>query len=253
MCVLPCYRTPEQRGESLLPQAPRCRIPVPSAHLETEEGNNHFSNRAFLCPYAPDWQNLEQLPTGVWGCEHTKRGCEKLLLCLMDQAANFSHPQRVLVFFLTAVRRRTLPRCSTIRSKERQPTDIPQPRLKRTNLGIVRHPEVSATTCAMRVFPRSQAQSLPPRFQRSAHKESMTILIYHNILCLSIQNFFYLVFLLKCSEPSMVRQIANTHNGRITGVLKEAIHSKGVFSPYCKRIDIFVFAKRREENSYLSA
>ena len=126
-------------------------------------------------------------------------------------------------------------------------------RLERTNLGIVRHPEVSATTCAMRVFPRSQAQSLPPRFQRSAHKESMTILIYHNILCLSIQNFFYLVFLLKCSEPSVVRQIANTHNGRITGVLKEAIHSKGVFSPYCKRIDIFVFAKRREENSYLSA
>ena len=185
---LPCCRTgavPEQRGVSLLPQAPRCRIPVPSAHLEAEEGNSHFSNRMFLCPLAPDWQDLEQFPKGVWGCERTKRGCEKFLLCLIDQAANFSHPRQVLVFFLTAVRRRSLPRCSTIRSKERQPAGILRPRLERTNLGIVRHPGVSATTCAMRVFPRSQAQGLPPRFQRSAHKESITGFIYHNILNMS--------------------------------------------------------------------
>ena len=78
---------------SLLPQAPRCRIPVPSAHLEAEEGNGHFSNRGFLCSLAPDWQALEQFPKGAGGCERTKRGCEKSLLCLMDQAANFSHPQ----------------------------------------------------------------------------------------------------------------------------------------------------------------
>ena len=43
------------------------------------------------------------------GCERTKRGCEKSLLCLMAQAANFSHPQQVLVFFLTAARRRFPP------------------------------------------------------------------------------------------------------------------------------------------------
>ena len=77
----------------LLPQAPRCHTHVPSAHLEAEEGNSHFSNRMFLCPLAPDWQDLEQLPTGVRDCGRTKRGCEKFLLCLMDQAANFSHPQ----------------------------------------------------------------------------------------------------------------------------------------------------------------
>ena len=84
---------PEQRGVSLLPQAPRCHIPVPSAHLEAEEGNSHFSNRGFLCSLAPGWQDLEQFPKGAGGCERTKRGCEKFLLCLMDQAANFSHPQ----------------------------------------------------------------------------------------------------------------------------------------------------------------
>ena len=96
MRVLPCYRTgatPEQRGVSLLPQAPRCHTHVPSAHLEAEEGNSHFSNRMFLCPLAPDWQDLEQFPKGVWGCERTKRGYEKSLLCLMAQATNFSHPQ----------------------------------------------------------------------------------------------------------------------------------------------------------------
>ena len=38
-----------------------------------------------------------------------KRGCEKSLLCPMDQATNFSHPQQVLVFFLTAARRRFRP------------------------------------------------------------------------------------------------------------------------------------------------
>ena len=29
--------------------------------------------------------------------------------------------------------------------------------------------------------------------------------------------------------------------------IKKGSHPKGVFSPYCKRIDIFVYAKRREE------
>ena len=187
---------------SLLPQAPRCRIPVPSAHLEAEEGNGHFSNRGFLCSLAPDWQALEQFPKGAGGCERTKRGCEKFLLCLMDQAANFSHPQQVLVFFLKATRRRFLLRCSTIRSKERQPTGIPQPRLKRTNLGIVRHPGFSSTTCAMRVFPRSQAQGLPPRFQRSAHIGSITISMYHNILWMSRYKFYILMIGNKPLDPA---------------------------------------------------
>ena len=43
------------------------------------------------------------------GYMDAKRGCEKFLLCLIDQAANFSHPQQVLVFFLTAARRRFPP------------------------------------------------------------------------------------------------------------------------------------------------
>ena len=72
------------------------------------------------------------------------------------------------------------------------------------------------------------------------------------IVSVNAKLILFCIFL-EHSEPSVVQQISNTHNGRITGVLKEAIHSKGVFSPYCKRIDIFVFAKRREENSYLSA
>ena len=82
--------------------------PIPSAHLEAEEGNSHFSNRGFLCSLAPDWQDLEQFPKGGRDMG-AKRGCEKSLLCLMAQAANFSHPRQVLVFFLTAARRRFRP------------------------------------------------------------------------------------------------------------------------------------------------
>ena len=97
-----------ERGESAATGS-EVSHPIPSAHLEAEEGNSHFSNRMFLCPLAPDWQDLGQLPKGAGGCGRTKRGCEKFLLCLMAQAANFSHPQQVLVFFLTAARRRFPP------------------------------------------------------------------------------------------------------------------------------------------------
>ena len=95
MCVLPCCRTgamPEQREVSPLPQAPRCHIPVPSAHLEAEEGNSHFSNRGFLCSLAPGWQDLEQFPKGAGGCERTKRGCEKFLLCLIYTGSKLFAP-----------------------------------------------------------------------------------------------------------------------------------------------------------------
>ena len=106
-----------REGVSLLPQAPRCRIPFPPHTSSGGGANSHFSNRMFLCPLAPDWQDLEQLPTGVRDCGRTKRGCEKLLLCLMEQAATFRTLKQVLVFFLTAARRRFLLRCSTIRLK----------------------------------------------------------------------------------------------------------------------------------------
>ena len=47
------------------------------------------------------------------------------------------------------------------------------------------HRRTNLTACAMRVFPRSQVKYLSPRFQRSAHKESITGFIYHNILNMS--------------------------------------------------------------------
>ena len=188
---------------SLLPQAPRCRIPVPSAHLEAEEGNNHFSNRGFLCPLAPGWQDLEQFPKGAGGCERTKRGCEKFLLCLMDQAANFSHPRQVLVFFLTAGRRRFLPRRSTIRSKYRQPADILRPRLERTNLGIVRHSESPPQRVQCEYSLGHKPKACPRDFSGARTKNQLQFL-YTTIYCVCQCEFSFILYFLRERDETLI-------------------------------------------------
>ena len=71
--------------------------------------------------------------------------------------------------------------------------------LKKRHAG---HRRTNLTACAMRVFPRSQAQGLPPRFQRSAHIGSITISIYHNILWMSRYKFYILMIGNKPLDPA---------------------------------------------------
>lgn len=71
----PCCRTgavPEQGGGSLLPQAPRCYIPDPSAHLDAEEGIGHDLSGIPLSPHLRLAGSGESLNRAM-GYGHKKR------------------------------------------------------------------------------------------------------------------------------------------------------------------------------------
>ena len=188
---------------SLLPQAPRCRIPVPSAHLEAEEGNGHFSNRGFLCSLAPGWQDLEQFPKGAGGCERTKRGCEKSLLCLMDQAANFSHPRQVLVFFLTAVRRRLLLRCSTMQSNKDSRRAYCGPGWNVQTLGSSGIPESPPQRVQCEYSLGHRPKACPRDFSGARTKNQLQFL-YTTIYCVCQYNCSFILRFLRERDETLV-------------------------------------------------
>ena len=221
MRILPCCRTgavPEQRGGEPSATGSEVSHPIPSAHLEAEEGNSHFSNRMFLCPLAPDWQDLEQLPTGVRDCGRTKRGCEKLLLCLMEQAANFSHPQTSACILSDGRPKKISPPVQhhTIKiktagghtaapAKTYKPWDRPASRSLRHNVCNASIPSVTS--------PRPAPAISAERAQRINYNSY----IPQYIVSVNAKLILFCIFL-EHSEPSVVQQISNTHNGRITGV-----------------------------------
>ena len=197
MRILPCCRTgavPEQRGGEPSATGSEVSHPIPSAHLEAEEGNSHFSNRMFLCPLAPDWQDLEQLPTGVRDCGRTKRGCEKLLLCLMEQAANFSHPQTSACILSDGRPKKISPPVQhhTIKiktagghtaapAKTYKPWDRPASR-------SLRHNVCNAAIC------RSQVNDLAPIFTGNAQSINYILYIPQYIVSVNIIVLLFCVF-----------------------------------------------------------
>ena len=167
MCVLPCCRTgavPEQRGVSLLPQAPRCRIPFPPHTSKRRRATAIFHIGCFFVPL-PRTGRIWSSSQRKRGYMDAKRGCEKSLLCLMAQATNFSHPRQVLVFFLTAARRRFRPpaqhhaikrktasRHTAAPAKTYKPWDRPASRSLRHNVCNASIPSVTGPRPAPRDF-----------------------------------------------------------------------------------------------------
>ena len=203
---------------SLLPQAPRCHTHVPSAHLEAEEGNSHFSNRMFLCPLAPDWQDLEQLPTGVWGCERIKRGCEKFLLCLMDQAANFSHPQTSACILSDGRPKKISPpvqhhaiKIKTAGGHTAAPAGTYKPWDRPASRSLCHD------VCSASIPSVTGPGPAPAISAESAQRINYNSYIPQYIVSVNAKLILFCIFL-EHSEPSVVQQISNTHNGRITGV-----------------------------------
>ena len=82
---------------SLLPQAPRCYIPDPSAHLDAEEGISHDLSEIPLSSH-PRLAESEAALNRTMGYGHKKRGCEKFLLCLINSSDKLFAPSNKCLY-----------------------------------------------------------------------------------------------------------------------------------------------------------
>ena len=117
----PCCRTgaaPEQGGVSLLPQAPRCYIPDPSAHLDAEEGIGHDLSGIPLSPHLRLAGSGAALNRAMG---HGRKKRVRKVPSVPDRLKQqtFRTLKQVLVFFLMAIRRSQHLRRSTTASKEK--------------------------------------------------------------------------------------------------------------------------------------